>query len=235
MNEAKMQHYKCKLKEVKFSSNDDNDSMTFTGYGAVFGNIDSYGDVIEPGAFANYLSFIKEDQTSLPAMLSQHGASGLTAEDLTPIGSWQELSEDETGLKVKGELANTPRGLEIYQLMKMDPPAINGLSIGYIAKEWELSSKPEEPRRRLKRIDLIEISPVTFPANDEARVNTVKSIHEFDSLSDVEKILRDAGRFSRSEAKVLIAKIKSLNPRDAGSNELAEIAATLTRSKRFKV
>lgn len=160
-------------------------------------------------------------------MLSQHGGWQMSAEDITPIGVWTDFAEDGHGLKVTGQLADTPRGLEMYKLMKMSPrPAIDGMSIGYIAKEWEPRSKPEDPKRKLKRIDLIEVSIVTRPANGKARVESVKNDW---TERDFERLLtRDAG-LSRSDALVVINQgFKSLIAmRDAGSSELAELAQAL--------
>lgn len=215
-------HMLCNLVELKFAAGDGADELSFDGYGAVFGNVDSYGDIIEPGAFSAFLSDVQSGKQNWPAMLLQHGGYGMTAEDMTPIGVWTSLAEDGKGLKVSGKLADTPRGREVYALMKMTPrPAIDGLSIGYIAKEWEPRSKPDDPRRRLKRIDVVEISPVTFPANGKARVDQVKSGL---SIRDAEKALRDAG-FSRNEAKAIVADgYKTMPPRDAEDyGQLAEI------------
>ena len=94
--------------------------MTFDGYGAVFGNVDSYGDVIQPGAFAESLAQSAKSGV-WPAMLLQHGGWGMGAEDMTPIGIWTSLSEDGVGLKVSGKLADTARGREAYALLKMQP------------------------------------------------------------------------------------------------------------------
>jgi HK97 family phage prohead protease len=222
-----MHHTACLLRELKLAPAESGEAMTFEGYGAVFGNVDSYGDVIEPGAFASFLADVKNGKQNWPAMLSQHGGYGMNADDMTPIGVWMELYEDGTGLKVKGKLADTPRGRELHALMKMEPrPAIDGLSIGYIPKEWEVRTKPEDPRRRIKRIDLIEISPVTFPANGKARVASVKSLEELSSLSEIETFLREAGGFSRNEAKALIARIKSAG-RDEAVDDLEQITAAL--------
>lgn len=210
-------------------------AMTFEGYGAVFGNVDAYGDVIEAGAFAQFLSAVEKGEQSWPAMLSQHGGFGLTADDLTPIGVWTDIAEDGKGLRVKGEFADTARGREMYTLMKMSPrPAIDGLSIGYIAKESEPRSKPEDPRRRLKRIDLIEISPVTRPANRLARVSGVKSIEDLASLREAEEFLSALG-LSKTQAVAFIARIKSVGPGDpvgamgGPGDPVAEVLGALRR------
>lgn len=225
-----MKHIACALTEIKLAppAASGIEEMTFSGYGAVFGNVDSYGDVIAPGAFASYLSDAQAGRQPWPAMLSQHGGGFLgSAEDMTPIGVWTHLSEDGAGLKVEGKFADTPRGRELHTLMKMSPrPAIDGLSIGYIAKKFEPRSKPEDPRRKLTQIDLMEISPVTFPANRLARVSSIKSLDDLTSLSEIEDYLRDAGGFSRNEAKGLIARIKSASPREA-AEDLMTLAAAL--------
>lgn len=223
-----MERLACTLVELKFD-NADAATMTFSGYGAVFGNIDSYGDVIQKGAFADTLADARKSGV-WPAMLSQHGGWGMTAEDMTPVGIWTELEEDGKGLKVTGKLADTPRGRELYALMKMDPrPAIDGLSIGYIPKEWSMRSKPEEPRRTLKKVHLVEISPVTFPANGKARVRSVKAIEELEKLSDCEGYLRESG-FSKSQALAFIARVKScLGRSDSDGGEMAEVIEALKR------
>ncbi|MBP9714806.1 MAG: HK97 family phage prohead protease [Sterolibacterium sp.] len=207
------------FRELKFDPGTDDSGQTtrtFSGYGAAFNNVDAYGDVIMPGAFADFLSDAQAGRQPWPSMLSQHGGWGISAEDLTPVGVWQELAEDGNGLRVTGQLADTPRGNEIDKLLRMTPrPAIDGLSIGYIPKKYEPRSKPEDPRRRITQIDLIEISPVTFPANRNARISSIKSIADMDSITELEDLLRDAGGFSRSEAKSIIARIKGHDLRDA--------------------
>lgn len=194
-------------------------NMTFSGYGAVFDTVDAYGDVIIKGAFSDTLAYAKSTG-QWPAMLMQHGGLGIGADDMTPIGIWTSLEEDNIGLKVEGKLADTPRGKEAYALLKMEPrPAITGLSIGYIAKAYEPRSRPEEPLRKLTKIDLMEVSLVTFPANSKARIGSVKSA----TIRDAEAALREAG-LSRDEAKAVLAHgWKTLPQREAGGDEaLAE-------------
>lgn len=213
----KLQRLSCPL-ELKLVDTS-TDQMSFTGYGAVFGNVDSYGDVIAPGAFKASLKESKK--TGLwPAMLQQHGGMGLTADDLMPIGVWTDMEEDEKGLLMTGVLAPTQRGKDMHTLMSMKPrAAIDGLSIGYIPIKWKMASNPGEPRRTLEQVKVEEVSPVTFPANKLARVSSVKSLEDLATISEMEDFLRDAGSFSRSEAKTILSKFKSLSLRDADNDE----------------
>lgn len=215
-------------RELKLAPDESDTKMSFSGHGAVFGNVDAYGDVIAPGAFKKTLKEAKQSK-QWPAMLMQHGGWGLTSEDLMPIGVWTELEEDDVGLATEGVLADTTKGLDTYKLLKMQPrPAINGLSIGYIPIRWKARSKPEEPRRTLEEVKLLEISLVTFPANAKARVRDVKSMEEqISTLADAERFLRDACGFSRQEAVAFVARVKGASRSDSGS--LSEVRDALLR------
>lgn len=214
--------------EFKFAS--DAKAGAFEGYGAVFGNVDSYGDVIAAGAFKRTLKEWAKKK-SLPAMLAQHGGWGMSAGDLMPIGVWTDMREDEKGLWCEGVFADTSRGQEAYQLAKMDPrPALDGLSIGYLAKTYTVGTKPEEPRRTLQDIELFEVSLVTMPANPKARVATVKSAVEM-SKREFERAL-ECGTLpaltSREAKKLLSGGWEAMNAaRDAGDDEAAELARRL--------
>jgi len=190
-------------------------SGEFSGYGSVFGVIDSYRDVVAKGAFEASLAQHKAKGT-LPAMLWQHRAD-------QPIGVYKEMKEDEHGLYVEGQLATaTVRGAEAYELLKMG--AMGGLSIGFITKKYE--DDVDENVRTLTEIDLWEISLVTFPANEAAQVADIKgAIEAISTVRDVETVLRDAG-FSRGEAESLISRLKDLaregDPGDAEAKALLE-------------
>lgn len=210
----------CGLIELKFASTDEKE-MLFEGYGAVFGNVDNGGDMIVKSAFRDTIREAKATG-SWPAMLSQHGGMGLSADDMTPIGIWVDMEEDEKGLFMKGKLAPTPRGTEMYTLMKMQPrPAISGLSIGYIPIKWKMRSTPEEPRRTLEQVKLVETSPVTFPMNPKARVQAAKGLH---GIRLAEQALRDAG-FSAAEAKAIVAKGFTTQPHQRDVGGLGDLAA----------
>lgn len=208
-------------------------SMVFEGYAAYFGNIDSYGDVIEPGAFKNAIAAMRRGEAPWPLMLAEHGGMGLSVDTIMPIGAWQDLREDAKGLYGIGKLAPTARGQDIYTLMKMEPrPAISGLSIGYIPRKVVMRTRPDEPKRRLLEVDLLEVSVVSMPANRMARISAVKSIEDLSTLSDAEAYLRDAG-LSKTQAVALISRIRGIGPGDpadaAGgpSDSVADIAGLL--------
>jgi hypothetical protein len=167
------------------------DSGVIEGYGSVFGNLDSYSDIVAPGAFAKSLEEAKASGR-MPAMLWQHNPD-------EPIGVWVEMREDDRGLFVKGKLAETQRGKEARELIKLG--ALTGLSIGYTTRTYQVDR--ENDSRVLTDVQLWEVSPVTFPANSEARITGVKA-DAISSPKDFERFLRDAG-FSRREAKQITA------------------------------
>lgn len=196
---------------------------TFSGYGAVFGNKDAYGDVIERGAFKDTLR-TWEDKGKYPPMLLQHGGGFLGgADDMLPVGKWTSMEENSKGLKAAGELfaMGTERGQYIYEGLKAG--VLDGLSIGYNVKEFVLGTKPGEPRRTLKAIDLMELSIVTFPANDKARVGNVKSvdIDGINSLSDAENFLREVGgsSWSKKTATDFVGRLVKIARREAGDDQ----------------
>ena len=89
----------------------------------------------------------------------------------TPIGVWLSVAENTAGLAVEGRLAlRTQKGGEAYELLKLG--ALSGLSIGYRVVSSRTDARTKA--RLLTDIDLFEISLVTFPANDAARVSAVK-------------------------------------------------------------
>lgn len=191
----------------------------FEGYGSVFGVKDSYDEIVSAGAFAESLSNHKAKGT-LPALLWQHRSG-------EPCGVYVEMAEDSIGLKVSGQLAlKTVRGAEAYELLKMK--AISGLSIGFATREDSYDRLTGI--RTLKKVDLYEVSLVTFPANDTARVQGVKNIEVIDDLKSAEQYLREAG-LSRTKAKAFIARVKSLGPRDAGEDDMQSLIAALKQRK----
>lgn len=185
----------------------------FEGYGSVFGVKDSYSDIVVPGAFQASLNEWRE-KGSLPAMLWQHQIS-------EPVGVYTEMQEDDTGLYVKGRLLIEDDPLSKRAHAHLKAGSLSGLSIGYILKDWEYDRN--KGAFLLKEIDLWEVSLVTFPSNDEARVSDVKSAFargDVPSQKSIERVLRDVG-LSRTQAKAFMADgYRALSLRDAEEDAL---------------
>lgn len=148
----------CDLKTVEANG-------TFSGYASRFNVADLGRDLVLPGAFRE--------------SIARRGARGVKLlfqhDPAEPIGVWLELREDASGLFVRGRiLPEVERGRELLALMRAG--ALDGLSIGFRAVEGRADSKTGI--RRLSKIDLWEISVVTFPMQPEARISAVKN---FDS------------------------------------------------------
>ena len=142
----------------------------FEGYGAVFGNSDSYGHVISQGAFAETLAK-HVAAGSMPGMYAEHSAYELGGDPL-PIGVWQAMSEDSKGLHVKGKISalDTDHSKRIIGLMR--DKAITGLSIAFkVPSGGDVRGKKEgEPKRTINRLDLHSVDLVRDPANAMAQV-----------------------------------------------------------------
>jgi HK97 family phage prohead protease len=168
---------------------------TFEGYGSVFDVVDTYQEVVAPGAFGDSLTELAGKQRTVP-VLWQHRQD-------QPLGVYSELREDDTGLFVKGQLliGDVAQAKEAHALMKAG--AVTGLSIGYWVRESSFDEKTGI--RTLTKLDLVEVSLVTFPANDDARVEAVKfklAHGQLPNIREFEKLLREAG-FSKTQSAVV--------------------------------
>lgn len=186
-----MEHKRFAFKAEKVA-----DDGTFSGYGSVFGNVDSYKEIVAPGAFKESLLSLKSNDEVLP-VLWQHNPD-------EPIGGYTELAEDDHGLKVSGFLLkdSVARAAEAYALMKAR--IVKGLSIGYYVRGDSVDEKTGI--RTLNSLDLREVSVVTFPANEAAQVENVKTAvvqmlkaGQLPTTRIFEDFLREAG-FTKTQA-----------------------------------
>jgi len=180
---------------LSIKADDVADDGMFEGYGSVFGVEDSYGEIVAAGAFSESLDELAAKKRIVP-VLWQHRSD-------QPIGTYAEISEDDHGLFVKGQLLISAVGqaAEAHALLKAG--AVSGLSIGYWVRESSFDEKTNI--RTLTKLDLVEVSLVTFPACDDARVEAVKfklAHGELPNIREFEKLLREAG-FSKSQAAVV--------------------------------
>ncbi|MDZ7905055.1 MAG: HK97 family phage prohead protease [Cypionkella sp.] len=136
------------------------DGHVISGYASLFGARDQGGDVVQKGAYAASLARLSKSGRAVK-MLWQHDPA-------QPIGVWDEVREDASGLWVKGRvLTAVDKGREAAALLAAG--AMDGLSIGYRTLK---STKTPEGGRILTELELWEVSLVTFPMLSEARVSS---------------------------------------------------------------
>lgn len=192
------------------------DTGEFSGYGSVFGVKDSHQDIVIKGAFEKSLSGWNE-RGSLPALLWQHDSN-------EPIGVYTKMVEDENGLYVEGRLLIDADPLAKRAHAHLKAGSLSGLSIGFNLKDYEYDRDKEA--FMLKEIDLWEVSLVTFPSNDQARIDDVKNAlnaGEIPSPRDFERALRDVG-LSQKQAKRFMAEgYKGLRDVDANDPSISDL------------
>jgi uncharacterized protein len=171
------------------------DDGVFEGYASLFNREDLGHDVILPGAFSESLA--KRSAAGIK-LLFQHNPA-------EPIGVWDTLKEDSKGLYARGRLLpGVARAREVLSLMKAG--ALDGLSIGFKTIAAKRDSRTGV--RRIGKVDLWEISIVTFPMLPEARVAALKSrarLLASSSAAEFERWLIADGTLTRDEARALLA------------------------------
>jgi HK97 family phage prohead protease len=202
---------------------DEGETGTFEGYGSTWTERpDSYGDIVQAGAFAASLKAHDEAGTA-PAMLWSHNQD-------EPIGRFLEVREDAHGLYLKGQLElELQRGKEAHILAKN---GVLGLSIGYLLRDFK---RGPNGTTILTEIDLKEVSLVALPANSEAKITSVKSALANGDLRAFERSMRDALDLSAKQVKTLLAGgWKALYRDDAAPEMEALKSVLLSQGKQFE-
>ncbi len=147
------------FKDSKSTFSEDEEFYNFSGYGAVFGNVDRGNDVIKAGAFADTL------KSMTPKLCYQHRMD-------EPLGIFTNVKEDDYGLFVTGKMPKANSQVkDVAALIKCG--AIDSMSIGYSTIKSDYDSVTDI--RHLNELKLYEVSFVTMPMNPAARVTNFKS------------------------------------------------------------
>lgn len=205
------------LVDIKFLSTKADEPVKFKGYGSVWGRVDSYGDTVVKGAFSEAL---KERR---PMMLFGHSPGRVP-------GKWVDYGEDDKGLFLEGEL--TPGHSEAADhAASLKHGSLNGLSIG----GYTIDGEPQSNGGRLiKKFDLYEVSLVSMPAEQEARIDTAsvkEALDSYGKISDFEDFLREGAGLSKIAAKAWVSRFVQVLGRDdsltAANKEAGEMLALL--------
>jgi len=167
--ENEIEYKEITFEGFKFSkASDDDDAAGFIeGFASTFGNVDKVNDMVMEGAFKKSLHRMRRNKKQIP-MLMGHDTR-------TPIGVFTSAKEIKgEGLFVEGRISKTTIGNDAATLVK--DKVIDSMSIGFMINEFEFDVKKNI--RKLTEIDLMEISLVTFPANEKATITAVKDFVE---------------------------------------------------------
>lgn len=189
--------------EIKSVKANQTGALTLSGHASVFDVIDSYGEVVRRGAFRKTLQ--ERVPKGLVKLLIDHD----WYRSVSVMGTVVRGEEDQVGLDFDAELT-VARDIEPV-LTRVREGHVTGLSIGYYAVR---TSPPEEGNTEvfqyLDEVKLMEISVVAFPANEEARIEALKS--RFDETVN-EKALPviDAPNWDETAARVALAEYAEAN------------------------
>lgn len=183
------------------------------GFASKYDGIDSYGDTIVKGAYADVVS-----AGPLPKMFFNHNTRGV------PQGDWTKWEDREDGLYMEGYLDLAVSGSQdIYHSIRAG--RIDGLSVSIKAAWDDVEFVDDDEylfgRRIIKKVSEVrEVSLCTFPADKQARLTEYKcegvqrdDIACIATIRDMEKCLRDAG-FSKTQAGAFIAATRAVIQRD---------------------
>lgn len=197
----------------------------FTGYASVFGNKDSYGDVVLKGAFTNTLAEWERKGVPIPLLWGHN-----TADPDFNLGEIVEATEDDRGLKVHGRLdMESPKSAQTYRLLKSG--RVNQMSFAYRVVDGAYVQPEGDDKTwrdayyELREVELYEISIVPIGANQETEILAVKSV--VGSLAakagrTLSAKNEDAIRGALTQAEEIVTALKSVLPADDTSDDEAD-------------
>lgn len=189
---------------LKAGPDDGLEEGQFTAYASVFGNKDSYGDVVVKGAFADSLKAWEKSSNVLPLLFGHN----FSDPDYN-LGSVIDAKEDDHGLKVTAQLdLESPKAAQVYRLLK--GRRISQMSFAYDIEEAESVTKNEEHVYELRKLKIHEVSVVPLGANQETEILAVKSNAE--ALASSKAQFNDEQLAALASAHEVLSQILEANP-----------------------
>lgn len=203
VNETEVMTVPFEIKCLSEEKQGDEEFFIFEGYASTFGNIDLVDDRVAPGAFLNSI------QKETPVILWQH-------DRFEPIGMPSEIKEDNRGLFLRVRMPKSDTFVAGRVMPQLKIGSVKAMSIGFRVKEFSFDA--ETGIRTLLEIELREISLVTFPANPEAAITSVKAVPDYvaslpiakrDTLWDSEKAKNNILEFNRDKETGVLTGLKT--------------------------
>lgn len=188
----------------------------FIAYASVFGNVDSYGEIVDEDAFDRTLKEWAETDAVIPVLWGHdtfdpfNNIGGLKSAEA--IKSGEKADGEKPGLKVHGILdLENPTAAQVYRLMK--GRRTTKMSFAYAVRE----DQKADDGLHLKDLDLFEVSVVQIPANQEAEILTVK--HAANALVKAGRVLSSKNEATLREARDAIDSVLASLATDGGDGE----------------
>ena len=195
---------------------------------------DSYGDIIEPGAFTETIEKRKATGHPFPLCFN-HDFSAV-------IGAVDSIEEKDIGPYAEASFLDTTQAQDVRKMLQSG--AIYQFSFAYDVLDRRDPTEEEKKagiQNVLKKVELFEVSIVTVPANQHAVVTEVKSV-EPETKQGKRNSRKDADKINQiiELAKSLLEEPEDTNAEDdaksaeptAEVNEASEEPKTAENAKR---
>lgn len=199
--------------KVKAGPDDGLDEGTFQAYASVFDNVDSYGDVVVKGAFADDLARWAASGENIPLLFGHN----MSDPDFN-IGHLLQAQEDDRGLWVEAKLdLENPKAQQVYRMLK--GRRVNQMSFAYDVIDSAEATVDGERVTELRTLRLYEVSVVTIGANQATEVLMVKTAAE--ALAKEGRVLAqkhiDSLRSAQEAIGAVIAAAEGSNDQEKAS------------------
>ena len=203
--------YKSICRPIEEKAEGEDGKVHIKAYALVFGNVDSYGDIIAQGACDAFLSSENADRMRL---CYQHNTNDV-------IGVITAKGVDETGMWIEADILPTSKGTDVGILIKGG--AINEFSIGYYANEYHFEKRAEYDYdlRILDAITIVEVSPVTRAANPQAVLIEAKAEQEVAPQEEEKPLINDTMEDMKKQLETLEQKAASFKERAEAAEQKA--------------
>ena len=155
--------------QVKATETTEDGAGVVSGVASVWDNVDSYGDVMLKGAFADTIQEHADAGNRIPFVWGHE-----TQDPFAYLGELTEVRETDEGLAFEAALdMDNPKAVQVYKLLKAR--RVRDLSFGFIPRDTSPSERDGVEVREVKSVELLEVSAVHVGANRAARVTEVRS------------------------------------------------------------
>lgn len=191
---------------------------TFEAVVAVFGNVDSYGDVILKGAFLDTLKEWEDSGYPIPVMWSHD-----KDDPYSHLGTVVEAKETDAGLWVKAQIdmEHNPKAAQVYRLLKGGRVKEFSFAFSYDPQDVNPVKRDGMEIRELSKLKVYEVGPTLVGANPATQLLSVKSAPEAKNSAEP-TLFELATQLSDLAGKVLDRiEQKESEPDDEGEGDTA--------------